>query len=144
MSRESIRQRVEAATPGPWRQGHWSGRCHLQHEGTRFHPGGKGCVYDPEFYPDTVTISTAEPGSLVAGQWDYEYGGIREPDDAAFVAHARQDIPALLAAMDGLVLALEQMEREHGHHNIPGSVTCYGCGSVAKARAALRDLEAQP
>jgi hypothetical protein len=63
---------------------------------------------------------------------------------SAFFEATRQDIPALLAAMDGLVLALEQMEREHGHHNIPGSVTCYGCGSVAKARAALRDLEAQP
>lgn len=60
MTRESIRQRVAAATEGPWEDS-WSGEIRVG------------------------------PSS---------FGEMDMPADAEFVAHARQDVPALLAVAD--------------------------------------------
>lgn len=83
MSRDSIRARVAAATEGPWVE---SGRD-VDHD--RFvsegkNPGsvcGLGCEVD------------GPPEPMLRGQF-------HKHADAAFIAHARQDIPALLAVAD--------------------------------------------
>lgn len=72
----AIAARAEAATPGPWTL--------------------------PEFYKpgDTDAWTWAEIRSgeeHVTGNFDYENGGVIKEADAHFIAHARADIPALLA-----------------------------------------------
>jgi hypothetical protein len=64
---EAIRQRVEKATPGPWKYSEGVGS-----------------------YPATIL---SEKGEVVAA--GDEYYGMTE-NDANFIAHARTDIPALL------------------------------------------------
>jgi hypothetical protein len=49
---------------------------------------------------------------MVAGQWDYEEGGISEEADAVFIAHARTDIPALLAHIRAQALTIERLRAE--------------------------------
>lgn len=75
---ELIRARTEKATPGPW-----------QVERTE----------------DVWSIS-AEAGDIVQtvyeSDWQYEAGGVQRIGDAEFVAHARDDIPLLLAEVDRL------------------------------------------
>ena len=83
MSRDTIRARVAASTDGPWVE---SGRD-VDHD--RFvsegkNPGsacGLGCEVE------------GPPEPMLRGQFDRHA-------DAVFVAHARQDIPALLAVAD--------------------------------------------
>lgn len=80
----AIRARAEAATPGPWeRGGKWN----------------ETAVY-------------AKDGTMIAGQWDYEEGGISEVPDADFIAHAREDIPTLLALIDEQQAEIERLRRE--------------------------------
>ena len=79
-----IEARAEAASSGPWeRGGKWA----------------ETSVY-------------AGDGVMVAGQWDYEEGGISEEADAVFIAHARTDIPALLAHIRAQALTIERLRAE--------------------------------
>jgi hypothetical protein len=68
-----IRQRADAATPGPW------------------------LVEDD--HRDLNRWVTSESGTLEA---NFGYLGNRNQDDARFTAHAREDIPALLAEIERL------------------------------------------
>jgi hypothetical protein len=72
---EQIKQRVEAATPGPWRTG----------------PINYADIYGAD---DLVALCVKDRTATV--------------DDAQFIAHARQDIPDLLAA---LAEAQEELSR---------------------------------
>jgi hypothetical protein len=82
----AIRAREAAATPGPW----------LAHDGN--------LDYDPR--PFWVISQETEQEDSVAEV----HVGFRE--DAEFIAHARTDIPALLADRDRLAAELEQMRYE--------------------------------
>ncbi|MFB6977752.1 hypothetical protein [Streptomyces scopuliridis] len=70
---QEIRDREQAATPGPWR------RMDDQQTLNRF--------------------VSSEGGTL---DINFGYVGNRTQDDVAFVAHARDDIPVLLAALDAV------------------------------------------
>jgi hypothetical protein len=37
---------------------------------------------------------------MIAGTWDYEYGGIFSDADRAFIAAAREDVPFLLSLVE--------------------------------------------
>ena len=104
---EQIRAREQAATPGPWE---WA--------------TDKGA-------PDYVQLySTAEIDEYEADILSADGGDVLlSAADADFIAHARTDIPALLAAIDELtaqrdaVLALHKEDGIHGpgvycHHDL--------------------------
>ena len=80
MSRDSIRARVAAATEGPW-------ETYIVEDGHR-----------------PRTFVAREGGVEVPPKWYVAYLPEMDPADsdadAAFIAHARQDIPALLAVAD--------------------------------------------
>ena len=85
---EQIRERVAKATEGPWEVHHISVRG-----------GNENCtVVSPS--------GDAELGNwfVSASQW---------PTDAAFIAHARQDIPDLLAALTAANERAERAEAEN-------------------------------
>jgi hypothetical protein len=114
----AIRERVAQATRGPWRVGRPFWRCILEHGRG---PGGHGqgdCRYtfggwmdesEPdapaEIYQDGDFVEDqTEQGveRMVAGTVGYDGGGICSPADAEFIAHARTDVPALLAYAERL------------------------------------------
>lgn len=71
-----IEERASKAKAGPWRFGYeW---------------GNAG-----DFEDDWHRI--AGPGGQVCGNYGYEEGGVIREEDAAFIAHSREDIPALVA-----------------------------------------------
>jgi hypothetical protein len=79
---EEVRQRAEAATPGPWER--------------------KG-VAVPTIYVDGLEFGDADIAKIVS----CDCGEGRERDlfrhrDATFIQEAREDIPALLAIIDRL------------------------------------------
>lgn len=106
-----IEARAEAATKGPWFKGSWAGRCHLQHV------HGKGdCVYQFTKMDSCCVSSDAVENMELIG-WD-DNGQILSANDADFIAHARQDIPRLIAlarsqaeVIAQLVGALERIEK---------------------------------
>jgi len=79
---ESIRARVEAATPGPWHRGTF--RVHA------IFPDG----------PIGTAGSVAEVRPNVYGGSDVSEMEPQDEGNVAFIAHARQDIPALLAVAE--------------------------------------------
>lgn len=125
MSIKSIRERAEAATPGPWAE---TGRD-VDHDiliAQGINPGdacGLGCEVE------------GPPEPMLRGQFDRHA-------DASFIAHARQDIPALLAVAE----AAARMKEHHG------GIACAETSSWSDEceaaheplRAALAALEDQP
>ena len=82
--------------PGTWARGYWHGQCH-QHEVGK-HPGPPKCKYDYTFEADYETDHRIVAGdhSTVAGNYDYEEGGIvLERDARAIVAMDHIIDPAL-------------------------------------------------
>ena len=108
---QPIEQRWQLASPGPWRTGHpkW-GACPQEHD----HYFGR-CRYaitgwhhnDQEVWR---ADSTSDFDGLVAGMWDYEDGGIRRVEDAIAIAHAPDDIAALLYEVRRLRRKLSELE----------------------------------
>lgn len=124
-----IRDRADAATRGPWEPGMvwlvagliWDDdhrradpdkatHCGYCHHGEPVWSGQRninGTVMNAhrhrasEPYGIEHLISAAD-GDLVAGNYDYEDGGIIAPADTAFVAAARQDVPDLLTEVERL------------------------------------------
>ena len=88
----AIRARAEAATKGPWR---WS-----EPPGVLMGPG------------PTERLEKLGVGSTVMQMTSNVYG---QPDkaDAEFIAHAREDIPALLAAIDDLTAKQAELVNYH-------------------------------
>ena len=126
MSRESIRARVATATEGPWVE---SGRD-VDHD--RFvsegkNPGsvcGLGCEVD------------GPPEPMLRGQF-------HRHADAAFIAHARQDIPALLVVADAAADVALGADRMHGHAAGWDDGEAF-YAALPRLRSALAALEALP
>lgn len=96
---DAIQERVAAATNGPWKaKATASGRCdgivpdYHNHE-------GDDCYADDERGP---CPSTEEIVTTDAGYYGPKWA------DAEFIAHAREDIPALLAEVTRLRAQLEK------------------------------------
>ena len=113
MNVEQLRQLEQAATPGPWEHGDvWRLAGVLYDDGTCVlcermgAPVWKGMAdingermmahkhRDPE--PWGIGHLLSAPDGLVAGNYDYETGGVINPDDATLIAAARNALPALL------------------------------------------------
>ncbi len=78
---DAIEARAEAATPGPW-------TARLRDDMWEINDGsGSNFV--------SIVESCWLPDDCDAGQ----YGGIPDVDDARFIAHARTDVPALVAEL---------------------------------------------
>lgn len=74
----------------------WTGRADINGTVMRAHRHR-----DPEPYEPDHKISGAD-GASVAGNYDYEVGGILRPEDTAFICAARTAMPALLAEVKRL------------------------------------------
>lgn len=117
MSIASIRKRVSGATPGPWRR--------------------TGTVAKPHWY-------VSAPGCLVhGGSFIAEHDTVREQTDrwiadATFIAHARRDIPALVACAEVAERLSEWYAAEE-----PSSFDTF-TALLRDMRVALSDLEALP
>ena len=80
---EEIRQRTEAATPGPW-------------------DAKTNC------YPEC----NGEPWGWISGaSWHITWSGSKGQINADFIAHSREDIPYLLSEVDRLTAALTESQR---------------------------------
>ncbi len=122
----AIRARCEAATPGPWE---WERSYSVAYPGT----DGKCCYclspkanelvrefvaedgrpahvhrFAWDDYPDKWHFIDSADGTTITGNYDYEDGGVASKrEDADFIAHARTDVPALLAEVERLRKELE-------------------------------------
>lgn len=103
----SIKERAEAATPGPWR---WD---------EDFGDGG-----------DTGLALTNDSGAEVVGAYNHHCCSFRddpsvEDNDAAFIAHSRTDLPRVADAL----LAVLELHVIRGR-NIWGDPVCNECSPV--------------
>jgi hypothetical protein len=105
---EAIRARAEAATPGPWRTG----------ENVR----SAVFVGDPASPRHIATCGPASVGT---------------PADAAFIAHARTDIPLLLAHLD----AVRRERVAEGHASVCAVCYHHALISVADIDWLLRQMD---
>jgi hypothetical protein len=89
---QEIKRRAEAATPGPWEP----------QEGTKYLAmGGMGLGQEKEYF-------VMRDGDDVAVCCDCSTpDGVASPENALFIANARQDVPALVAEVERLRAALE-------------------------------------
>ena len=101
-------------TPGPWRVGLAFGHCEIRH----VHGLGE-CDYrifgwtDEEFHTITRDAPIGAPyddAVKVCGNYNVESGGVVHECDAAFIAHARKDIPALIARVRELEALVQHMK----------------------------------
>lgn len=91
----AIKTRLEAATPGPWIYGSWSGQCHLNH-----HPHGQGeCIYTYTLQDESCVSLPKENRELIG--WN-AYRTILNKQDAQFIANAPTDIANLIAEIERL------------------------------------------
>ena len=116
MSLDSIRARVEAATPEPW-------KSYGARRGTMLSLHGPDCLIyrmsrDPVVLPET---------------WH------RQLHDASFIAHARTDVPLLLKVAEALRDDVKECAAWCGPND--GCSDCYQYESCRK-RLALAELEA--
>ncbi len=96
---------------------------------------------------DLTKASEALLANVIA-DWDIDQFGLYEDARARLVADllaieaaVRSDTLADVAArLPDVGFALELMDREHGHHHIPGTTACYGCGAVGRGLSAYREL----
>jgi len=98
----AIRARCDAATPGPW----------------RFGVGDRKYIGQSEL----LVVACDEARELDIALVDVEGGGYHH-QDAEFIAHARTDVPALVARVEELEAALAKVDGlwdAYGHsHNSP-------------------------
>lgn len=104
----AIKARAEAATPGPWvvELPEW-GECDgiRSKNGTQILNAGS-CIPDPKTavdYGGTVHDWKEEP---------YDYG-VYKQDDSTFIAHAREDVPALLTEVERLRAEVARLRVEN-------------------------------
>ena len=124
-----IEARANAATDGPWE---WEGDAKAEWE-----EGANSLV--PSRRPDDPVLYG----------YGYDASGIevKTPADAEFIAHARQDVPALVAALRAVL----KLHKEDVHGWGPGESFCtecqqgygllvpYPCPTVAAIRQHLGD-----
>lgn len=84
---EAIKKRAESATPGPWEWEPPSEDPYPMYDESLIGP-----VLDGEKFPVQVLSG-----------WGYDASGTNcEPQDREFIAHARTDVPALVAEVERL------------------------------------------
>ena len=88
---DQIRARADAATPGPWRYTYKDCQYHMS-----------SCFIDREGDPDGVGIVTCDINQDNADLY-------ATTGDMELIAHARTDIPALCAALERAMEALEDL-----------------------------------
>lgn len=100
---EAIRQRAEQATPGPW---FWDTNRRHRSIMLKAHQNGGTCIMDFTRWG----MHSAQPrindnsdlfGGILRTMEEYDKSELDNPN-ADFIAHARQDIPALLAEVERL------------------------------------------
>lgn len=102
---EAIRKRCDAATPGPW-----------------------AATQPEERHRDALQITSR--GYVIA-----ELGDEVTNEDAAFIAHAREDVPRLLAEIGNLTSELDAMNANFQ------ALRAHSADEIARLRAAKKDLE---
>jgi hypothetical protein len=107
---DEIQARHKAATPGPWGIYEFGGgtaidiAADLHDTGTGYRARREICRLEDEPLDN-------DPAHK---EWTAEEDWAQVQADAAFVAHAREDVPALLAEIRRLKAALAREERLHG------------------------------
>lgn len=128
---KAIEERAEKATPAPWQHGF---------------DDGSGRVTKDADWPQGAYIVRGDDTIVTGGNFEGIACGVEELADADFIAHARQDVPALIAEVRRLREVLHSIATECPHHD-----TCSAMASttaskvnyalcdchVADARAAL-------
>ena len=108
---DQIEERVQAATPGPWR---WTGQPPNSETGFK---GGLNmlCVARDarehegfDYKKDALLILTKRARRLV------------RPEDAAFISHAREDVQRLCGALRESTGTQGREGQEHGHRRDEG------------------------
>lgn len=117
---ELLLDAAERATPGPWFQGSWNGYCrkpehYLNHPGPR---GDNPCIYEyeitgGEYFGKYVSAGTKENHISVIDT-SYDELSVRL-EDAAFIAAARNAIPALQLLLE----RLREAEKVIDNLNVP-------------------------
>ena len=136
---EAIKARADAATAGPWEvepehEWEWLAedtKCDLCKRGVELFEvvtdNDEGEIteghkhWSPSHY-------IAAPREEIAGNFDYEEGGIIRHEDTIFIANARQDVPALLEYIAELEAKLDKFKlcEEHYGPIMPcGGEACY-------------------
>ncbi len=82
---EKIRDRERRATPGPWR---------VTKE-------------------TSIDVEGHEPSSFIVNALNPDPGGVLEESDSEFIAHAREDVPNLVAEVEILTHVVHQLQRRH-------------------------------
>jgi hypothetical protein len=110
---------AEKATPGPWKQGQPNFRCKEAHKHgdscIAVHDGWYG---EYEVWRDVAYThdknAGAQPDGQIAGMWGYEDGGIRRPDDAAYIAAVSPDVLlAFIASHEALRAERDALKAEN-------------------------------
>lgn len=111
---EGLAALEKAATPGKWRQGYVFFSCKLDHgtapDGRKELHGRGKCKYTfDEWADDAIHIINHDPGytandeqtpdSGVAGNYDYEQGGIIRKEDSDLICAMRNALPDLLTEL---------------------------------------------
>ena len=119
---QAIKARADAATAGPWEivpEEKWhyldkDAECNLCTKGIEllreyfYDDGEKAHIHwDASHY-----ICDSQQKHSIAGNFDYEEGGIIEHVDTIFIANARQDVPALLEYIAELEAELTHIKKE--------------------------------
>lgn len=112
-----ITARADAATEGPWLKDELRDGSLIV------------CV-------ERVQVSVSDGEARLFGALIFE-AGHATPRDVEFVAHARQDVPALLAEVDRLNARVAELERQAPdgsrcyHGDVIGTGDCPGCDNEA-------------
>jgi len=131
---QEIEDRCNKATAGPWLTGvsleqAWGGKDENYYG--QVPPGEAGvcplCLMDKSqllfvrviedmtyhlHKDDCWTKIYADSGDLIVGQYDYDMGGVASTkEDAEFIVHARQDLPALIAEIKKIRAAKAVIEK---------------------------------
>jgi hypothetical protein len=127
----AMKARLEAATPGPWFKGGWSGQCHMRH----MHASNDGpCHYEytKNSYPGHVSSGDeSDPNEHVITTEEY---GQMSDDDAEFIAHAPTDIRRLIAMLEK---AIEQ------RNQFMTDVVTFPNGAVSLREAEIANADAE-
>ena len=134
---ESIKARADAATAGPWELVPEEDPCFLLKESVcescvkgikliTIEAQDNGSIIHRHW--EASHCITVQDGPLIAGNYDYEVGGILRHVDTVFIANVRQDVPALLEYIAELEAKLDKFKlcEEHYGPIMPcGGEACY-------------------
>lgn len=111
-----IKERCERATPGPWRVGNpyvvapvrddKCMLCDMSEPLATVTENGQTCHVhfdDRQYEDDWRDIASESTFETIVGDYSYDSGGVATTRaDAEFIAHAREDVPALIAEVERL------------------------------------------